>query len=104
MGVVPAGKIGNCNCGMFQSYAATVPSATAISGQFNFHADRRITGDEIRSSEGDGGQGPNRVRVTPALAGSGGGGLCLRGGAWRSSGGGEGGAGGGTPPGGGAAG
>jgi len=37
---------------MFQSYAATVPSATAISGQFNFHADRRITGDEIRSSEG----------------------------------------------------
>src|ERR1019366_3481802 len=44
MGVVPAGKIGNCNCGMSQSYAVAARDARAIWGQFNFHVSRGITG------------------------------------------------------------
>src|ERR1035441_5416845 len=44
MGVVPAGKIGNCNCGMSQSYAATARSASGIRGQFNFHVAPETTG------------------------------------------------------------
>jgi hypothetical protein len=43
MRVVPAGKMGNCSCGMSQSCAVAACCAT-IRGHFNFHAARRSMG------------------------------------------------------------